>query len=446
MMTKIREGYKETEIGVIPKDWEVTTLETLFDFYGGYSIPRANLSNDGVFYIHYGDIHTRTRSYICTEEDSNWLPRLKIDREKANASLKTGDIVFADASEDYEGVGKSVVIFSNNQEIVAGLHTIVAKDKENNLSLHFKRYFLEAPESRKQFKRLATGSKVYGISKGNLAKIVVAVPSIVEQQRIAEILSTTDRHIEKLDKTIEDYQLLKKGIMKKLLTEGIGHTEFKETEIGRIPKEWEVKKLGQITIDMYQGINTVADKVEYIEDGYPIIQAKHMTQGVLDLSDVKYLCSNDYNYYSEKYKPCVGDILVSNIGTIGKVLKINTSVEFLIAWNVFMLKVSNSVDSDYLSNYLKRLADIGHYDKLTTGNATKFINKTAMRDIKIAVPKMNEQLKIAALLNTFDDLILRLQENKVDYIILKKALMENLLTGKLRTFVPEEEGYDSDRS
>lgn len=222
--------FKETEIGRIPKEWEVVELREMFDFYGGYSVPRAQLTEKGAYYIHYGDIHTRTRTYISTEEDCSWLPRFQIEREKVGASLKTGDIVFADASEDYEGVGKSVVIVNNGYEIVAGLHTIVAKEKTETLFLGFKRYFLDSVESRSQFKRLATGSKVYGISKGNLGKIVIPVPTIEEQKIISELLSNIDYRIEMFETEKNDFIQLKKSLMEKLLTGKIRTTEIRSLE------------------------------------------------------------------------------------------------------------------------------------------------------------------------------------------------------------------------
>lgn len=262
------------EIYTLCKLITLLTNQRLGDSFGlwrGYSIPRGDLTENGVYYLHYGDIHTKNKSYINTIEDANWLPRLETTKEKNGADLKTGDIVFADASEDYNGVGKSVVIYADNDEIVAGLHTIIAKDKEQSISIDFKRYFLGSCETRKQFKKLATGSKIYGISKGNIGLIKIALPTHPEQLVIGGNLAKLEAHIEKLDKTIEDYQLLKKGMMKKLLTEGIGHTEFIETEIGRIPKDWEVKRLDQVCDKIFIGLVTSMTK-HYSDEGVLLIR------------------------------------------------------------------------------------------------------------------------------------------------------------------------------
>ena len=210
--------FKDTEIGRIPKVWEVRSLGECFEFFSGYSAPRSELSDKGVLYLHYGDIHLSTKSYIDTDEDSKWLPRFKIKREKKGTFLDHGDIVFADASEDYEGVGKSVVIYRGSQRIVSGLHTIVAKDISCNLGISYKRYFLNAHFVRKQFKRLATGAKVYGIAKGNIGKIVFAIPPIDEQEIIGETLANIENQISLLKKNKDQINILKQALMDRLLT------------------------------------------------------------------------------------------------------------------------------------------------------------------------------------------------------------------------------------
>jgi len=210
--------FKDSEIGRIPKEWKVKRLDECFDFFSGYSASRAELGEEGVLYLHYGDIHLRTRSYIDTNDDSGWMPRYDVEKEKKSASLDNGDIVFADASEDYEGVGKSVVIMKDSEDIVAGLHTLVAKEKSEKFELVFKRYFLNASYVRSQFRKLATGAKVYGISKGNIGQILVCIPTKEEQLLIGNTLSSLEHHIEVLIEEKEEISTLKKELMNRLLT------------------------------------------------------------------------------------------------------------------------------------------------------------------------------------------------------------------------------------
>ena len=111
-------------------------------------------------------------------------------------------------------------------------------------------------------------------------------------------------------------------------------------------------RVKDVVLEMHQGINTVADKVEYVEYGIPIIQSKNFTKGYLDLENVRYLNKEDENKYIEKYSPHKADILLANIGTIGKSYVIKEEQKFLIAWNVFLIKPNRElVLSDFLKYY-----------------------------------------------------------------------------------------------
>ena len=216
-----RKGYKQTEIGIIPKDWEVKTLDDLFCVSGGFPIPREKLSDDGFCYLHYGDIHKSERTFIDVTKDFFRIPKLKIPIGKIHAKslLKDGDIVFVDASEDEEGASKHIVIRnSKNISFISGLHTIVLKSKDQNLGNKYKQFCFKSQDIKNQFYYFATGTKVFGISKSNIKKIQIPLPALCEQTAIAEVLSDMDTEIEALEKKLNKYKKVKQGMMQELLT------------------------------------------------------------------------------------------------------------------------------------------------------------------------------------------------------------------------------------
>lgn len=155
-------------------------------------------------------------------------------------------------------------------------------------------------------------------------------------------------------------------------------------------------KLSDVCFEMHQGINTVADKVKYYECGTPILQSKNITNGILDLEDVRFVDENDYNKYKERYIPHKGNILLSNIGTIGKSLLIDEEKDFLIAWNIFLIKVNESkINSKFLNFYFQYLDMSNYYNKYLTGGTVKFINKKTMENIEIPNISLVNQIKIA---------------------------------------------------
>lgn len=167
---------------------------------------------------------------------------------------------------------------------------------------------------------------------------------------------------------------------------------------------WPLVKLMDLVVSMHQGINTAADKVVYSTGkGTPIIQSKHFTSGRLSLENTKLLNDTDTDKYKEKYTINEGDVLLSNIGTVGKSIVVEPNNCFMFAWNVFRIKVdSTKLFNKYLNYYFKHLDSISYYERLFTGGTVKFINKKNIGEIQIPLPPLDEQKRIAAILDKAD--------------------------------------------
>ena len=199
--------------------------------------------------------------------------------------------------------------------------------------------------------------------------------------------------------------------------------------------------LKELVHDMHQGINTVTEKVEYLKDGIPIIQSKHITKGHLHFDNVKYLSSEAYEKYHLKYQPQVDDLLVCNIGTIGKSLRISEENQFLIAWNLFLIKIKKDhLNSSFFAHYLYYLADHKYFDRFLTGGTVKFINKKTMGNIPVPLPPLDQQKKIAAILDAADD-----YRQKTKALIAKyDELTQSLFLDMFGDPVVNPKGWDKD--
>lgn len=202
-------------------EWVLKSFGDLFDFSGGYSASRDQLSNEGHCYLHYGDIHGSSKTSVNTRRDFLDIPKLSISlgRISEGSLLKHGDVVFVDASEDDAGTSKHLVI-ENEDDVpfISGLHTIVAKSKENDLAHAYKHYCFQTPAIRQQFMFYAVGTKVSGISKTNIAKLTLPIPSIPEQIAIADVLSSMDVELANLEARRDKTRNIKQAIMQELLT------------------------------------------------------------------------------------------------------------------------------------------------------------------------------------------------------------------------------------
>lgn len=202
-------------------EWAVKRLGALFKFSGGYSASRDQLSSNGFCYLHYGDIHGAVKTTIDTQADYHDIPKLDVPLKRVSPEslLADGDVVFVDASEDDAGTSKHVVVVNKGGlPFIAGLHTIVAKAKTTELVHEYLRYCFKTEAIRQQFLFYAVGTKVSGISKFNIVKLSLLVPSVPEQTAIATILSDMDTELAALVARREKTRALKQGMMQELLT------------------------------------------------------------------------------------------------------------------------------------------------------------------------------------------------------------------------------------
>ncbi|MDA8136504.1 MAG: restriction endonuclease subunit S [Desulfobacteraceae bacterium] len=203
-----------------PKEgWEVKKLKEVFKFLKTANNPRSDLMQNGEFeYIHYGDIHTRWNRFLnCSK---NTLPFISYTKSKNYSSLQEGDLIIADASEDYEGLGACIEIKNIGiRKIIAGLHTMLLRGDKEILIDGFKGYLRDFHGVKEALIASSTGVSVYGISKSKLKNIEITIPSNkTEQTRIAQILTDMDAEIEALERKLEKYKRIKQGMMQALLT------------------------------------------------------------------------------------------------------------------------------------------------------------------------------------------------------------------------------------
>lgn len=204
--------------------WEEYAFGDVFDFLKTYSFSRAQLTDEAnvsdTLYFHYGDIHATYSQPIvnCTVTKVPWLlPDFSV--QSSNSYLQDGDLIIADASEDYEGVGACIELSGlNGKKAISGLHTIAVRDKSGLTAQYFRAYILKNPMVALRVKQIATGSKVYGISKTNMTKLTIILPPIEEQEKIASILSSADEEIKVLKQRLDKLKCQKKGLMQKMLT------------------------------------------------------------------------------------------------------------------------------------------------------------------------------------------------------------------------------------
>jgi type I restriction enzyme S subunit len=250
---------------------------------------------------------------------------------------------------------------------------------------------------------------------------IIQIPPLPEQKKIAQILSGIDRVINARRNSAEAIAQIGNFAAEEL---------FQRASIA-----WKSVKIRDCTRCLWQGINTAADKVEYHETGVPILQAKHITSGKIDPQGSRYLSEEDYNKYKERYQPHAGDILFTNIGTIGKSALVTERPKFLIAWNIFLISPSEEIISEYLQYFLQSLDRRNYFHEYAAGNATKFINKTLISELEVPLPPKEQQSKVCNQIRAINKAEECDRNAIAKYLELKRSLLIDLLSGRKRVSV-----------
>lgn len=412
IVTEAPKGYKKTDIGIIPEEWDVKPLNDLFSFSGGFTASRDQLSDEGFCYLHYGDIHKTDKTYIDVKGEYPEIPKLDISLSKISPKslLNEGDIVFVDASEDDEGASKHIVVRNaDGITYISGLHTIVAKSKDSSLVDLYKEYCFQTRNIKRQFKYYAVGTKVSGISKTNIAKILLPLPPEPEQRTIATILSDIDEAIIKLESLISKKRNVKQGAMQELLTG--------KKRLPGFNGKWETKTL----LELINCLDTLRVPLNdnqrlSMKGDYPYCGAN----GVLDyinqymIDDDIVLIAEDGGYFDEyATRPIAyrmtGKCWVNN--------------------HAHILKAKENISQDFIFYSLVHKNILSF---LASGTRAK-LNKSEMYKIEINLPlEKNEQSAIAKVLTDMDVEIEELEVKLGKYKRIKQGMMQVLLTGKKR--------------
>lgn len=198
--------------------WREVLLGNHVSYIRTVALSRAQLDGESpVRYLHYGDIHTRSSVRLDATHEA--MPRASSTLLRNAGRLQVGDLVFADASEDPDGVGKSVEVTSvPNAGVVPGLHTIAARFDKAVLADGFKAYLQFIPAFRGALLRLAAGTKVLATTRSFISSIALTLPAVDEQRAIAQVLNDCESEILVLRSRLDKAKAVKQGMMQQVLT------------------------------------------------------------------------------------------------------------------------------------------------------------------------------------------------------------------------------------
>jgi type I restriction enzyme S subunit len=285
-----------------------------------------------------------------------------------------------------------------------------------------------------KFEMLGQGSTFEAINGNELKNFPLVCPPLLEQKKIASILTSVDEVIENTQKKINKLQNLKKATINDLFSKGIDHREFKNSKLGRIPKSWKIATMQQL---IKKVVDNRGKTPPLSNEGRELIEVVSISKlhRFLDYNLAKKRVSEEtYKTWFRNGHPKIGDILVPTVGLIGE-CSIVSEDRGCIAQNVVALRCSEDLLSNYLywlmySKYV--LSEIG---RVFMGAVQPSLKVPHLLDSLIPIPPIDEQRKIFETLNGIENTVIDNQKKIVSFKHLKKSLMQDLLTGKVRVQV-----------
>jgi len=427
---QVPEGYKKTEVGVIPEDWKIEELSSIGKFKNGINKSSKDFGHGSPF-VNLMDVFG-IRS--ISEVEHLGLVHSN-DAEKNVYNLKEGDVIFIRSSVKPSGVGLTTVITRDLPDTVYSGFLIRFRDN-GTLETDFKKYCFAEEKFRRNVIANSTVSANTNINQDSLKKLALAYPkSSKEQKAIAQTLSDVDALIAALDKLIAKKRNIKTATMQQLLTgktrlpgfaEGKG---YKKTEVGVIPEDWEVRELGSLaTIQRGASPRPINSPIWYdSKSAVGWVRISDITN-----SDGKNLkVTQDYlskqGISQSRYLP-IGSLIMSICATVG--IPVITRIESCIHDGFVGFSNLQDIDQEFLYYKLKDL-ETYFKSKGQTGSQSN-LNSDIVRFCVIPLPHITEQKAIAQVLSDMDKEITALEKRRAKTQAIKQGMMQELLTGRTR--------------
>jgi type I restriction enzyme S subunit len=396
---ELKSGYKLTEVGVIPEDWEVRPLGELMHFQNGVNAEKGAYGK-GIRFANV--LEVITRPYLH-EEDIPGRINLSGDAIRSY-SVKRGDVLFNRTSETQQEIGLASV-YLGSRPIVFGGFVIRGRPTTDSLLPIFAGNALRGKCVRVQVVALGQGAVRANIGQADLKKVMMPLPSRAEQQSIADALNDADALIESLEQLLVKKRQIKQGTMQELLTG--------KKRLPGFTSSWKAKLLRDVA-PLQRGFDLPTGQIE--QGPYPVVY------------------SNGVLAHHAKYQAKAPGVVTGRSGTIGKVAFVNQNY-----WphNTSLWVTDFKGNDPKLIFYL--FISIG-LARFSSGSGVPTLNRNDVHAYGISIPQdAEEQSAIAAVLSDIDAEIAALETKLTKARQIKQGMMQELLTGRIRLIRPSAE-------
>jgi type I restriction enzyme S subunit len=419
---EVKPGYKQTDVGVIPEDWDVESMlgisQKIMDYrgrtprklgmnWGGGEIPALSAGN-----VRRGFIDFSAECYFGSEElYQRWMTQ---------GGTEKGDVLFTT-----EAPLGNVALVPDGRKYILSQRTILirgALEKALNeyifqvlISENFQRVLLD----------YSSGSTAKGIQRRRFEKLQIALPKLEEQRDIATALSDMDALLDGLDRLIAKKRAIKQAAMQQLLTG--------QTRLPGFSGEWDMKLLGDVAEVKTGPFGSLLHERDYVADGVPIITVEHLGEFGVEHVNLPMVSEEDCKRLST-YSLHVGDIVFSRVGSVDRNALIRKPEDgWLFSGRLLRVRPNGRcINSMFLGYQFHSEQFKLAVRTVAVGQTMASLNTTILNGIQVNLPSISEQTAIATILSDMDTEITALETRGAKTRALKQAMMQELLTGRTR--------------
>lgn len=388
------------------RDWAKYYSDT-----GSKFIRMTNLQRDKIY------LNLKDLKYVNVQSNSS---------DGKRTSLQAGDILMSITAE----LGKIGWVHEGLGEAYINQHTALIRLDSQKSNSQYIAYLLSSKYMNHRINRLNDSGAKAGLNLPTIRSIPLSIPDLTEQQKIAKILSTWDKAISTTEHLIDNSKQQKKALMQQLLT---GKKRLLDDSGKPFEGEWAETKLHDL---LEKIIDYRGQSVPKANHGIRLITARNIRKGYLDFTNQEYIKSEEFKAWMSRGIPQAGDILFTTEAPLGMACRFPSTGEYGVGQRTVTLRTNNKLNSDYLLHFL--LSERGQYkiDLKSSGSTAKGIKSSELKKVKIFHPtSILEQKKLASILTDADKEIESLEQQLSNLKQEKKALMQQLLTGKRRVTV-----------
>ncbi|EIV99908.1 restriction endonuclease subunit S [Thermoanaerobacter siderophilus] len=423
-VSDLPEGFKMTELGPLPEEWEVVRLGEVIE-----EVKERNRSNFKYPVFTISNIHGFVLSDVF------------FDKQVYSKNLSTYKIVRSGyfAYNPYRVNVGSLALFDKEVGLVSPAYIVFKISEPHYLYPIFLYRLLKSPQYLDEIKRISMsrGSVRRSLAFRDLSDFFIPLPPLSEQQTIANILQTVQRAKEATEKVIKAMQELKKSLMRYLFTYGpvsvdeVDKVQLKETEIGLVPGHWEVVKLGEVIQESFSGGTPPTNVREYWDGTIPWTTSAIISEDEVLLSRHQRAITNlGLANSSSKIAPRESVIVGTRVG-VGKAVVATFDIAINQDLTALILN-KEKIEPLFLVYLFKSTCLQQQIKNRTRGTTIKGITRRDLLNISILLPPLHNQQAIVRILQVVDQKIQAEKAKKQALETLFQALLHHLMTGKLR--------------